>query len=401
MRGKFIVYILLVIVIGVLGFTAGTLYGTRSGIPELINSSIGTAPPEGVDFSSLWKSWEIVQERYTAAAEPPTDEELVFGAISGVVDALGDPYSVFLPPQELTSFEESINGNFGGVGMEIGVREDILTVIAPLPGTPAERAGIMSGDQIILIEDEPSFGLSVDQAVSAIRGEAGTEVRLTIIRKGVSEAFEVTVVRSIITIPVVSTELREDGVFVIGLFSFSGTAQNEFRSALREFLLSNTDKLILDLRGNPGGFLATAVDVSSWFLPSGKIVVSESMSASGDDTVYRSRGYDVFNEQLKMIILVDGGSASASEIVAGALQEHGVATLVGTQTFGKGSVQELVDVTSETALKITTAQWLTPEGNSISNGGLTPDVVVEVTIEDVEAGVDLQLERAAEILIGR
>ena len=401
MRGRFFLYIILVVVIGVLGFTAGTLYGTRSGVPSLVTSTVGVAPPNDVDFSSLWKAWEIVEERYAGAGEHPSDEELVFGAISGFVDALGDPYSTFLPPQDLVSFEEGLSGNFGGVGMEIGMRDGVLTVISPLPNTPAERAGIRAGDQIIRIDDEPASGFSIDQAVGEIRGEVGTPVDLTVVRGGVADSFGVTVIRDTIVIPVVDTESRADGVFVVRLFSFTGSANNEFRSALREFILTGSDKLVLDLRGNPGGFLSSAVDVSSWFLPSGKVVVSEANSSSGDNSVFRSRGYDVFNEQLKMVILVNGGSASASEIVAGALQEHGIAQLVGTQTFGKGSVQELIDVTGDTSLKITTAQWLTPSGTSISNGGLTPDVVVEIAEGDIDAGIDTQLERAAEILLSQ
>ena len=354
---------------------------------------------EQVDFDPFWKAWNLINEKFVTGNGTTTDQERVWGAIEGLVGSLKDPYSVFLPPTDAEIFQENINGNFGGVGMEIGLRDDILTVIAPLKGTPAERAGILSGDQIVTIDDKDTSGMKVDEAVKIIRGEIGTTVVFKIARKGAEDFLTKEVTRETITIPTIDTENRTDGIFVIKLYNFSAISPDLFRGALREFVLSGKEKLILDLRGNPGGFLDAAVQIASWFLPAGKVVATEDFGERQSPIVYRSRGYDVFNERLSMVILVDSGSASASEILAGALQEHGKATLVGEKTFGKGSVQELLKVTPETSLKLTIAQWKTPLGNHISKGGLTPDIEIKRTPEDRTAGRDPQLEKAVEILL--
>ena len=354
---------------------------------------------EQVDFDPFWKAWNLINEKFVTGNGTTTDQERVWGAIEGLVGSLKDPYSVFLPPTDAEIFQENINGNFGGVGMEIGLRDDILTVVAPLKGTPAERAGILSGDQIVAIDGKDTSDMKVDEAVKIIRGEIGTTVVFKIARKGAEDFITKEVTRETITIPTIDTENRADGIFVIKLYNFSAISPDLFRGALREFVLSGKEKLILDLRGNPGGFLDAAVQIASWFLPAGKVVATEDFGERQSPIIYRSRGYDVFNEHLSMVILVDSGSASASEILAGALQEHGKATLVGEKTFGKGSVQELLKVTPETSLKLTIAQWKTPLGNHISKGGLTPDFEIKRTPEDRTAGRDPQLEKAVEILL--
>lgn len=363
-------------------------------------------PPEEVDFSPVWRSWNLLNEKFVSASttEKVASEDRVWGMIKGLADSFGDPYTVFFPPIESEIFESDISGNFEGVGMEIGVRNDILTVVSPLKGTPAYNAGLQSGDQIIKIDDIETYGLSVDKAVKKIRGERGTEVVFEVLRDGEDKALTIAVVRDVIQIPALSTEaddsagLRNDGVYVIKLYNFSATSANLFREALRDFILSGSNKLILDLRGNPGGYLESSVDMASWFLPVGKTVVIEDFGQKAKPQYHRSKGYDVFNSNLKMAIVVNQGSASASEILAGALKEHGIATLVGERTFGKGSVQELVKVTDDTALKITIARWLTPNGNSISDGGLTPDIEVELTAQNIKDKNDVQLERAADYL---
>jgi carboxyl-terminal processing protease len=241
--------------------------------------------------------------------------------------------------------------------------------------------------------------MSVDEAVRLIRGERGSEVVLIIFREGRKEPLEIIIKRDVIDIPVLDTEWQ-DNIFIIRLYNFSANSDDLFREAIRKFIQSNKrdKKMILDLRGNPGGFLSASVDISSWFLEAGKVVVKEDFGDKQEDVLYRSKGYNVFGKDFEMVVLIDGGSASASEIVAGALQEYGIATLVGSQSFGKGSVQELVKVTPETSLKITVARWITPEGHSISLEGLTPDVEVEVTEEDIKADRDPVLEKALEIL---
>jgi len=351
------------------------------------------------DFESFWKVWNLINEKFAPINGTTTDQEKIWGAIEGLVGSLNDDYSVFLPPVDAEIFEETLSGNFGGVGIEIGIRDEVLTVIAPLKNTPAEKAGILTNDRITKIDGTSTEHLSIDEAVRMIRGEIETPVTLTIARKGVNEPFDVTMVRAIIAIPTIDTEKRDDGIFVIKLYNFSATSPGLFREALREFVLSNYDKLLLDLRGNAGGFLEAAVDIASWFLPAGKTVTVEDFVGRKDDIVHRSRGYNIFGENLKMVILVNGGSASASEILAGALSEYNIAQLIGEKTFGKGSVQELLKVTSDTSLKLTIAQWKTPGGHSISKGGLTPAFEVKMTEKDREEGKDPQLEKAVEILL--
>lgn len=364
-------------------------------VTELFNKQ-ESAAAVAVDFAPFWRAWNALNEKHVDA-ENLDAQEKVWGAISGLAASTDDPYTVFFPPEESKVFEEDISGSFGGVGMEIGIRDNILTVISPLKDTPAERAGIESGDKIISIDGESTSGITVEEAVQKIRGEIGTEVELVLSREGVDDSITVTVTRANIQIPTIETEIK-DQTFIIRLFNFSSQSPFAFRNALREFAQSNTNQLILDLRGNPGGFLEAAVDMASWFLPSGKAIVKEELRHGEEGRVYRSKGYDIFNENLEMVVLVNGGSASASEILAGALSEHGVATVIGTTTFGKGSVQELVRITDETSLKVTVAKWLTPEGVSISEGGITPDIEAPIEDDDVEEGTDPQLERALEFL---
>jgi len=390
------------ILIAVVSFYAGKREGTLSSAgraTDLQNQTMDQ--PGNVDFSSFWKAWNTINEKYVPAsttAETVTTQDKVYGAIEGLASSLGDPYTVFFPPVESKLFESDIRGNFEGVGMEILAQSGALTVIAPLKGSPAERAGMQAGDRIIKIGDKETNGLTTEDAVQIIRGPKGTPVSFTVVRQDKKEPFEVTVVREVIDIPTINTQELPGGIFKIDLYSFTAQSPNLFRGALREFVESRDTKLILDLRGNPGGYLEAAIDMASWFLPSGKVVVRESFGGE-EEKVYRSKGYDIFNDNLKFVILVDGGSASASEILAGALSEQGKATLVGTKTFGKGSVQELVSITGDTSLKVTVARWLTPNGKSISDEGIAPDVVVERTSKDAENDEDPQLEKAIELLL--
>ncbi len=379
-------------------FSAGAFWGysNRPAVEKIANlTNKNAGKPEAVDFSPFWKAWNAVDSKFVANGSLDTKKR-VWGAIEGMMASLDDPYSVFFPPQESKTFQEDIRGDFSGVGMEIGSRKGTLTVIAPLKGTPAYNAGIKSGDKIIKIDDKLSADMAADEAAMLIRGKRGTPVKLTIIRKGEDKPLEIKIIRDTIQIPVLDTEVKPNGIFVIKLYNFSAKSTDAFRQALRKFTSSGSDKMILDLRGNPCCYLEAAVDMASWFLPTGKIVAREKFS-DGSETLSRSKGYDIF-KKLPMVILVDGGSASASEILAGALSEHGIATLVGEKTYGKGSVQELIQITPKTSLKLTIARWLTPNGKSISKEGLEPDVKVEFTKKDLEAGKDPQMEKAIEVL---
>ncbi len=380
--------------------------GLHIGSDMRLEASLGTLfSPETqadttVDLTEFWNVWNILEQKFVSGTTTTelSSEEKIRGAISGLVDSYGDPYTVFLPPEEASVFAEEISGNFSGVGMEVGIRDDIVTVIAPLPESPAEKAGILTGDAVIKIDEVSTEGMSTDEAVRRIRGEKGTEVHLTIYRDGETEFREFTIVRDTIVIPTSKVEER-DGVFIIALYSFNALAEAEMQNALRAFVRSGSEKLILDLRGNPGGYLESAVGIASYFLPLGKVVVRENFGEGLSEELYRSSGRELGSSApKKMVVLINGGSASASEILAGALKEHGVATLIGETTFGKGSVQELIELADGSSLKITIARWLTPNGNSISDGGLAPDIEILVTEEDREAERDPQLEEAIRFL---
>lgn len=379
-------------------------------VTALFNKESGVSAT--VDFEPFWKAWNVINAKYVSG-DGPTDQEKVWGAIEGLAGSLGDPYTVFFPPVEAERFASEVSGEFQGVGMEVGMRDDTLTIIAPLKGTPAFRAGIRSGDKILEIDGKITAGMTVDEAVGMIRGQKGTKVSLTIFSKDTDGPRTLEITRDVIAIPTIDTEIRAANgerldlpegsgdtseVFVIKLYNFSAQSPELFRQALRSFIVSDKTRLVLDLRGNPGGYLEAAVDIASWFLPPGKVVVSEEFADKSETVVQRSRGYSIFTDKLKMAVIVDEGSASASEILAGALSEHKIATLVGTKTFGKGSVQELVPITDNTSLKITIARWLTPNGISISEGGLTPDIEIAITKEDIVAGRDPQLLKALDIV---
>lgn len=378
-------------------FTGGYFFGnTNNGSNDLPFTDVVNASGSA-DLSNFWKVWNLLDEKFISASTTTrvTNEAKVYGAISGLVDSLGDPYTVFFPPKENKEFEDSLRGNLEGVGMEVGLEKGVVTVISPLKGSPAERAGVKPSDIVAEIDGETTLNMTVETAISKIRGKAGTTVVLTIIRDGGKEPMKISIVREIIKIPNLKTELREDGIFVISLYNFGNGASSEFRKALREFVLAKKSRLVLDLRGNPGGYLESAVDIASWFLPSGKVIVQEDFGK--ENKSFRANGQNIFNDKLKMVVLIDKGSASASEILAGALQEHGVAKLVGTKSYGKGSVQELVDIDGDTSLKVTIARWLTPTGKSISDGGLTPDYLVDKAPEKVELE-DFQMSEAIRIL---
>lgn len=405
--------ILFVVAIFVIGAFGSGLYLGYSNRPAVLQV-FGLANKEdqiGVtktDFAPFWKAWNLLNDKFvdTRASSSPdgpaTDQDKVYGAIAGLATSLGDPYTVFMPPAKKTQFEQEVAGNFGGVGMEMGVKDNALTVISALPDSPAKKAGIMSGDRLLSINATSTANLNIDQAINLIRGPKGTKVHLTMARAKIDKPLEFTIVRDTIVIPTVDTKEYKEGVFLINLYNFSAQSPNLFRPALQKFIDSGDDKLILDLRGNPGGYLEAAVDITSWFLPAGKTIVREIRGQGSPENVYISKGYDIFarlDRKVKMVVLVDQGSASAAEIMAGALAENNVAILVGQKTFGKGSVQELVPVTGDTSLKITIARWLTPNGLSISHNGLTPKYLVPLSLDDLKLGRDPQLNKAIELLL--
>jgi carboxyl-terminal processing protease len=394
---------LFLLVVGVgFAFSAGVLYGDagkEATATALFSRSADTQPTDA-ELEQVWKMWRVLEEKYVSASttEHVSREDRLYGMMAGLARSYGDPYTVFLRPQQTASFKEEISGSFGGVGIEIGIRNDVLTVIAPLRGTPGYESGLMAGDYIVEIDGTTTAGMATQEAVALIRGEVGTDVVLTIAREGEQDVVEVPVTRDVIKVPTLETEVIDNEVFVVSLYNFGGNAINDMRSAMREFVTGGYTKMIIDVRGNPGGYLEASVDIASWFLPAGAVVVEEDFGGTKTDQVHRSKGYGVYEDDWEVVVLIDRGSASASEILAGALRDHGVATLIGTTSFGKGSVQELVDITKDTALKVTIARWLTPNGTQLSEGGLEPDYEVAYTLEDREAEKDPQLDSAVAFL---
>jgi carboxyl-terminal processing protease len=392
----------LVLVLGFAGgLTVGAAGGTKvlSNVP-LLSDGLNSTPDQSLDFTDFWKVYNTLNTKFVqthASSTVGTNKDKVYAAIQGLVTAYGDPYTVFFPPAQSKQFNDTIAGNFSGVGMEIGINKDkVLTVIAPLKGTPAEKAGILAGDQVIAIDGKSTEGISTDEAVKLIRGPKGSVVTFTVVRNGTASKIPVT--RDTIQVPTIDNSYdSKTGVYTIALYEFSGTSANLFENAFKAFQASGSRKLIIDLRGNPGGYLSAAVSMASHFLPKDSVVVTEDYKGNQENTIHRSTGSSPVPAGTKVVVLIDQGSASASEILAGALQDTKTATLIGTRSFGKGSVQELVNV-GDASLKVTVARWLTPLGRSISDGGLTPDIQSSTTPEQIAAGKDVQKERAIQFL---
>ncbi|MDD5710714.1 MAG: S41 family peptidase, partial [Candidatus Colwellbacteria bacterium] len=352
---------------------------------------------EDVDFSVFWEVWDMLQAKHPEIGTVDK-QNLVYGAIKGLADAIGDPNTVFFTPEDAKKFNDDISGNFSGIGAEIGIRDGQLLVIAPLKDSPAEKAGIQAEDRVLAIDGASTVGISAEEAAKKMRGEAGTTVVLRISRNGLSEGLDISIVRDNIEIPTIDTsKVGKDGnILHIQIYNFNSNLSSLFRKTALGFRLTNRDGIILDLRNNPGGFLDEAVDLAGWFLEEGKVVVLEQF-ASGKEKAFEADGNGALKD-VPVVILVNGGSASASEIVAGALRVNRGIQLVGETTFGKGTVQQLEGLSDDSSLKVTVASWLLPDGTLIEGNGLVPNYVVEITDEDVLAGRDPQLEKAIELL---
>jgi carboxyl-terminal processing protease len=397
--------IFLVIVMGVfsLGYILGNK-GYEATLQKGLRFEISRENPIGkekIDFSLFWRVWDTLEKSYFDKSKI-NYSKMVYGAISGLVSSLGDPYTAFLPPTENKLVEEDLSGSFEGVGIQIGFKGTQLAVIAPLPGTPAEKAGLKAGDYIIGIKDESkkidmgTMGISAQDAVQVIRGKSGTKVTLALLREGSNEPLVVELTRAKVDVPsVILTYVgEEEKIARIQLLKFGEDTDKEWDKAISEILKNqNITKVILDLRNNPGGYLEQAVDIAGEFVERGETIVKEDRGG-GLTKNYPTERVGLLLK-IPMVVLVNGGSASASEILAGALKDIKKVILVGEKTFGKGTIQEPLQLESGAGLHITVARWLTPGGVWVNDKGLEPDVLIE---DDVNTSADEQLNKAIELL---
>lgn len=365
----------------------------------LQNNSEEIAEQQDIQFDLFWLIWETIESRHINTEI--SDADLFYNSIAGLVAGTQDPHSVFFSPEKSEEFFGEINGNFEGIGAEIAIKNDVLTVIAPLQGSPAQQAGILAGDSILGIDGLDTSYMSTLTAVQHIRGEKGTTVTLTI-QRNEGEPFEVVVQRDTIVVePITHSYIDQDDktIGVIEIRSFTTGVEKMFYQTLQEMLLEQPDGFIIDLRNNPGGYLQDAVDMISAFLPEGKAIVYE-QRRDVEEIVYTSSGTQTL-EGYEVVVLVNEGSASASEIMAGALQDHDRALILGEQTFGKGTVQEVISFPDNSALKLTIAQWLTPNKTEIDGTGISPDITVERTLEDFNQDIDPQKDAAIQYFTDR
>ena len=354
-----------------------------------------TCKPETVDFSLFWDAYGKLHENFINP-EKISDQKIIYGAISGMTESLDDPYTSFFDPAQAKAFQQDLSGSFDGIGIEIGIKKDQLTVIAPLKGTPSEKAGLKPGDQIIKINGKNTADITTDEAVNIIRGKKGTAVTLTIFREGWKDTQDFKIIRDTIKLNSVEWELKDGDIALIRIHQFDQVLSSDFKNIAFEILKSPAKKIVLDLRNNPGGYLEVSQDIAGWFLENGQVVTIEDFGKNKPEQIYRTEG-NAGLAGFPVVVLINRGSASASEILAGALRDNRNIKLIGEKSFGKGSVQEVVNLNgSESFLKITIAKWLTPKRASISEVGLDPDVKVEAN----GGSEDAQLEKALEIIKG-
>lgn len=397
-------YVLAAIVL-IIVFTAGFYFGKYNN--EASINDTGTKikynltnreTVKDVDFRLFWEAWDKIEENYVDKKELNI-EAMVWGAINGMVNSLGDPHTSFLNRKDNKKFTDDISGSFEGIGAEIGIRNGQLKIIAPLEGTPAKQAGLRAGDAILQIGERSSADITLDEAVNLIRGPKNSTVSLLILRDEWDEPKEMKVVRDTIQIPVLDYELLDNNIAHLKIYSFTDSLSATYSQIAQQILKDGAKGIIIDLRNNPGGLLDTAVEITSYHLEKDELILVEKFS-NGSEQTYRSKGYNTLGN-IPTVVLINQGSASASEIMAGSLRDDRNIKLVGEKTYGKGSVQQLYDLSDESSIKITVARWLTPKEVSIDELGINPDTVVELTEDDFNENRDPQLTKAIEILLNQ
>ncbi len=374
-----------------------------SVLQEAVEDILETKPPQETStpadleqlFEPFWQSWDLVHDLYID--QPVIDEMMMQGAIKGMLESLGDQHSSYMDPDQYRQANIPVEGSYEGIGAWVDATSEYLTIVSPMPDSPAEKAGLLPGDQIIAIDGEDMTGIDGSLVIRKVLGPAGTSLTLTIFREGEPEPFDVTLERARIEIPSVEYEVLDGDIAYIKLFSFSGNATEEFAAALEDLMDQEPVAMILDLRNNPGGERDTAVEISSQFIGEGVIMYQEYGDGSRDSFEAVKGGLAT---DIPLVVLINEGSASASEIVAGAIQDYERGTLVGMVSFGKGSVQNWIPLVDDQGLvRVTIARWLTPKGRTIHELGVEPDIEVEFTEEDFLNELDPQLDKAIEILI--
>jgi carboxyl-terminal processing protease len=392
-----------------LSYQAGIFVGQENILrtpPAQISNSRSENIEEKVDFSVFWEAWRKLEMNFLKK-EKIDYQKMIYGAIRGMVDSVEDPYTTFFVPEETEEFEEELEGKYQGVGMEVAIKNKKLTIISPLEDSPAKKVGIKSGDTILEIDNNAVENFSLEEAIKLIRGPKDTEVVLLINRENWDHPQKITIKRAVVKIPTLKLEFKEfegkNFIVYLKIYQFNKILDAEFREAAQKILQSQSQgtqesqKIILDLRNNPGGFLEVAQHIGGWFLERGKVITWQDSGEGKERKAYYAQGPAVFSRE-PIVVLINQGSASCAEILAGALRDNRGAKLIGEKSFGKGLVQEQIFLQDKSSLKVTMAKWLTPNGESIDEKGLLPDIEVELTEKDWEQGNDPQLDKALEII---
>ena len=387
--GRTVLLILTVILLMAGTFTGGVLVGWK--IPQKTTDESTTLDTL---FEPFWETWDYVHDGFVD--QPVDDTKLMQGAIRGMLDSLGDKHTSYMDPEEYEEANAPLDGAYEGIGAYVDVGGDFLTIISPMPGSPAEEKGLEPGDEVIKVNGEDVTGVDPSIVLRSVKGPAGTDVVLTIHRPETDETFDVTITRQEISLESVSSEMLDGNIAYVYISVFSDTTGKELEKALTDLMEQNPKGLILDLRYNSGGYVNSAIDVMSQFIADGVVLIEQ--QGNGEELTYDAQKGGLATE-IPLVVLVNEGSASASEITAGAIQDYGRGTLVGVTTYGKGSVQAFIPLKNEQgAVRITIARWLTPNHRQINEVGLTPDIEVQITDEDIENEFDAQLQKAIEIL---
>ena len=384
---KYIISLVLIVVAFIAGF-----YFNQFLLQQYYKTAYSI---DGIDFSLLKKVWDQVNVNYVDPAKIDKTK-LTYGAASGMVSAIGDPYTEFFNPDEAKKLQEDISGSFEGIGIQVGIKDNLVKIIAPIKGTPAEKAGLRSGDTILAVDKKPTADLSIDTVISMMRGPKGTKVTLTISGEGAKSTQDIEITRDVIKVPSLSWEIKTTPngkkIAYFTLYQFSDTIYQDFKKAAYDILNSDASGIVLDLRNNPGGLVNQAADIAGWFLDKGQPILSE-QERDGSRIEYKSQGPSSFTTY-PMVVLINEGSASASEILAGALRDDRKIAMIGETSFGKGTVQKIIDLDDGSNLKVTVAKWFTPSGERIQDTGIKPTIEVKMTSDDYDKKLDPQLDRA-------